>query len=162
MSPRIRNYGVAVLATLLAWTVDILLEERFTESSGGLYVAAALISTWLGGMGPGLVAVGLTVGLNLAFYDHPELSLAVGVHGFERLILFSVVALVVSGLAARVRKDQQELRELNDRLEKMVVKRTAALNESNRQLEAFCYPTLAQRFAGAVARHRRFRRPSSS
>ncbi len=142
MSPRIRNYGIAVAATLLAWVVDILLEERFSESSGGLYVAAALLSTWIGGWGPGLLAVGLTVGLNLAFYDHPELSLAVGVHGFERLILFSAVSLVISALAARVRTDQQELRELNGRLEKMVEKRTAALNESNRQLEAFCY-TLA-------------------
>jgi signal transduction histidine kinase len=142
MSSRIRKYGIAALATLFAWLVDILLEERFSESSGGLYVAAALLSTWIGGWGPGLLAVGLTVGLNLTFYDRPELSLAVGAHGFERLILFSVVALVTSGLAARVRKNQQQLRELNARLEKMVQIRTAALNESNRQLEAFCY-TLA-------------------
>jgi signal transduction histidine kinase len=84
----------------------------------------------------------LTAGLNLVFFDHPYLSLAVGVHGFERLILFTVVALVVSGLAARVRKNQRELRELNLQLEDKVKQRTAALNESNRQLEAFCY-TLA-------------------
>ena len=142
MSSRIRNYGIAVLATFLAWGVDILLEERFSESSAGLYVAAALAGTWIGGWGPGLTAVGLTVGLNLAFFEHPYLSLAVGVHGFERLILFTVVALVVSGLAARVRKNQQQLRDLNLQLEEKVKQRTAALNESNRQLEAFCY-TLA-------------------
>ena len=142
MSLRIRNYGIAVFTTLLAWAVDILLQERFSESSGGLYVAAALASTWIGGWGPGLLAVGLTVGLNLAFFDHPYLSMAVGVHGFERLILFTVVAMVISGLVARVRKNQQQLRELNLQLEDMVKKRTAALNESNRQLEAFCY-TLA-------------------
>ena len=85
MSSRIRNYGIAVLTTFMAWGVDILLEERFSESSGGLYVAAALASTWIGGWGPGLMAVGLTIGLNLAFFDHPYLSLAVGVHGADTL-----------------------------------------------------------------------------
>jgi K+-sensing histidine kinase KdpD len=142
MSSRIRTYGIAVLTTGLAWLVDILLEERFTESSGGLYVAAALISTWFGGLGPGLVVVGLTVALNLTFFDHPYLSMAVGVHGFERLILFSAVALIVSGLAARIRRNQQQLKDLNAELEEKVRKRTAALNESNQQLQAFCY-TLA-------------------
>jgi signal transduction histidine kinase len=142
MSSRIRNYGIAVLTTMLAWGVDILLQERFSESSGGLYVAAALATTWIGGWGPGLLAIGTTIGLNIAFLNHPYLSLAVGVHGFERLILFTVVALVVSGLAARVRKNQKQLRELNSQLENKVKQRTAALNESNRQLEAFCY-TLA-------------------
>src|SRR5690242_12216642 len=81
MSSRIRNYGFAVSATLLAWAVDILLEERFSESSAGLYLAAALASTWLGGWRPGLLAIGFSIGLNLAFYDHPYLSLAVGVYG---------------------------------------------------------------------------------
>lgn len=142
MYSRIRTYGAAVLTTSLAWLVDILLQERFSESSGGLYVAAALISTWYGGLGPGLLAVGLTILLNLLFFDHPDLSLAVGVHGFERLVLFSVVALVISGLAARIRRNQKLLSDLNSELEEKVKKRTAALNESNQQLEAFCY-TLA-------------------
>ena len=95
-----------------------------------------------GGLGPGLVAVGLTIGLNLVFYDQSYLSMAVGVNGFERLILFSVVAIVVSSLAARIRRNQKLLSKLNSELEEKVKKRTAALNESNQQLEAFCY-TLA-------------------
>jgi signal transduction histidine kinase len=127
---------------MLAWGVDILLEERFSESSVGLYLAAALVSTWFGGWSSGWLAIGLTIVLNLAFYDHPDLSLAVGVHGFERLTLFTVVAIVVTALATRVRKNQQQLRDLNAQLENKVKERTAALNESNRQLEAFCY-TLA-------------------
>jgi signal transduction histidine kinase len=142
MSSRIRTYVVALLTVLIAWTVDILLEEKFSESSAGLYLAAALVSTWLGGVGPGLFSIGLTIALNLVFYDHPALSLAAGVYGFERLILFTVVSLVVSGLAARIRRNQKQLADLNAQLEAKVEQRTAALNESNRQLEAFCY-TLA-------------------
>lgn len=142
MSSRIRTYGLAIVATSIAWSVDILLEDRFRESSGGLYVAAALVSTWFGGFGPGLFAIALAAAINLAFFNHPDFSLAVGVYGLERLMLFTGVALVVNWLAARVRDDQKKLRELNAELEEKVQKRTAALNESNEQLEAFCY-TLA-------------------
>lgn len=142
MFSRIKFYGLAIVTTGIAWGVDILLESRFSESSGGLYVAAALVSTWFGGLGPGLFAIALTAAINLAFFDHPYFSLAIGVYGFERLILFTVVALVVSWLAARIRRDQKKMRELNAELEEKVSKRTAALNESNQQLEAFCY-TLA-------------------
>jgi signal transduction histidine kinase len=142
MSSRIRQYGVAVLTVALAWAVDILLEEKFSESSAGLYLAAALVTTWLGGLGPGLLAIALTIGLNLGFAHHRELSLAVGAYGYERLMLFTGVALVVSSLADRIRRNQQQLADLNAQLEDKVKQRTAALNESNRQLEAFCY-TLA-------------------
>jgi signal transduction histidine kinase len=142
MSSRLKAYGLAVLTTSFAWLVDILLETRFSESSGGLYVAAALVSTWFGGLGPGLTAIVLTAAINLVFFDHPEYSLAVGVYGIERLILFTAVALVMSWLSWRIRGNQKELTRLNAELEDKVKKRTAALNESNEQLEAFCY-TLA-------------------
>lgn len=138
MPLRLRNYGLAVLTTAIAWGVDALLKERFMQSTGGLYVAAALISTWVGGLGPGLLAMALTAAINLIFYDRPYLSLAVGVHGFDRLIFFTALALVVSLL----RRNQIVLNEVNSKLEEKVKTRTAALNESNRQLEAFCY-TLA-------------------
>ena len=142
MSSQIRKYAVAVFTVALAWAVDILLEEKFSESSAGLYLAAALVSTWLGGLGPGLVAIGSTIALNLVFASHRELSLAVGAYGYERIMLFTGIALVVSSLADRIRRNQQQLAELNAQLEDKVRQRTAALNESNRQLEAFCY-TLA-------------------
>ena len=142
MSTRIRNYGIAATTTGIAWLVDILLQEKFSESSVALYFAAALVSTWIGGLGPGLAAIGLTIGVNLIFFDHPDLSLAVGVHGFERLFLFSGVALVMVSLVERIRRSQKQLQDLNSELEDKVKKRTAALNESNQQLEAFCY-TLA-------------------
>jgi len=138
MPSRFRNYGLAVLTTAIAWGVDALLKERFMQSTGGLYVAAALISTWIGGLGPGLLAMALTAAINLIFYDRPYLSLAVGVHGFDRLIFFTGLALIISLL----RRNQTVLNEVNSKLEEKVNQRTAALNESNQQLQAFCY-TLA-------------------
>lgn len=138
MASRVRNYGLAVLMTGLAWLGDALLKERFAQSSGGLYVAAALISTWIGGLGPGLLAIALTAAINLIFFDRPYLSLSVGVHGFDRLIFFTGLALIVSLL----RRNQSVLNEVNSKLEEKVKSRTAALHESNQQLEAFCY-TLA-------------------
>lgn len=138
MSSRVKAYGLAVLATGIACLVDTLLEDRFNETSAGLYVAAALVSTWWGGLGPGFLSIGLIVLVNLVFFDHPELSLAVGVHSFDRLIFVTIMALVVSW----VRQNQRLLKRLNSELEDKVQKRTAALTESNQQLQAFCY-TLA-------------------
>lgn len=138
MFSRVKGYGLAVLITALAWLGDVLLREQFALSSGGLYVAAALISTWVGGLGPGLLAMALTAAINLIFYDRPYMSLAVGVHGFDRLIFFTALALLVS----LIRRHQTVLKEVNSKLEEKVHTRTAALNESNQQLEAFCY-TLA-------------------
>lgn len=135
---RIEAYELAALTTVLAWLIDMLLGNRLTHSSGGLYVAAAFISTWFGGMGPGLLAISLTAAINLIFFDHPDLALAVGVHGFDPLLFFVVVALAVS----LVRRQQKLVSVLNSELEDKVEKRTAALNESNQRLEAFCY-TLA-------------------
>lgn len=129
---------MAVLATGMAWLADLLLKERFNESSGGLYVLAALVSTWYGGLGPGLLAVALTAAISLIFFDRPELSLAVGVHGFDRLVFVTAMALIVSW----IRQNQRLLSKLNSELEDKVRKRTSALNESNQQLQAFCY-TLA-------------------
>ena len=109
MSSRFKTYGFAILLTALAWAVDILLKERLPQSSGGVYVAAALISTWVGGLGPGLLAMALTAAINLIFFDRPYLSLAVGVHGFDRLVFFTALALVVSLL----RRNQAVLNEVN-------------------------------------------------
>jgi signal transduction histidine kinase len=136
------TYAMALGTTLAAWAADILLKNYFNESSPGLFIAAALVSAWYGGLGPGLVAVILTVGLNLIFYSHPYLSMAVGVHGFERLIIFAAVGLLVSWLTARTRRSEHLLRRLSQNLEEQVDRRTTALAESNRRLESFCY-TLA-------------------
>jgi signal transduction histidine kinase len=135
---RIWAYGLAGLTTVLAWLADLLLGNRFNHSSGGLYIAAAFISTWFGGLGPGLLAIALTTAINLALFDHPDLALAVGVHGLDPLLFFVVVAVLVIFI-----KHHQKLADvLNSELEDKVEKRTAALNDANQRLEAFCY-TLA-------------------
>ena len=128
---RISAYELAVLSTILAWSVDTLLGNRFNHSSGGLYIAAAFISTWFGGLGPGVLAIALTTVINAVLFDHPDLAFAVGVHGFDPLLFFVVTAALVS-----------VIKHLNSKLEEKVEKRTSALNEANQRLEAFCY-TLA-------------------
>ncbi|HET7626743.1 MAG TPA: HAMP domain-containing sensor histidine kinase [Verrucomicrobiae bacterium] len=136
------KYGLAIAMTCAAWTIDLLLQNSFNEISSGLFIVAAMISAWYGGLSSALVSVALTIGINIAFFNHPHLSLAVGLHGPERLIVFSLASLLVSALTARMRASSRSLIELNHDLEERVQARTAALEESNRQLEAFCY-TLA-------------------
>jgi len=53
---------------------------------------AAMVSSWYGGMGPGMVAVGAADVFNTVFFYNPHFTLSPGVHGWERLALFSLAS----------------------------------------------------------------------
>ncbi len=126
------RYGLALAVTGVALGLDQMsksvLCETVCETATGLFILAAMVSAWYGGMGPGLVAVAAADLLNGVFYHNPHFSLS----------LFSVSALLVIWLTTRKRRAEGALRKLNDELEVRVASRTAALQESNNQLEEFC------------------------
>src|SRR4051812_6711735 len=95
---RLAQFGLAVAATALAWATDLLLRDYLNEISSALFIAAAMVSAWYGGMQPALVSVVMTLFINILFSKHPHLSLAAGVHGSERLVVFSLVSLLASAL----------------------------------------------------------------
>lgn len=65
MITRLKLYGIAILATGLAWLGDLAFQDYFDESSSALFIAAAMLSAWFGGFGPGVAAVGATVASTL-------------------------------------------------------------------------------------------------
>jgi signal transduction histidine kinase len=138
----VARYGLALLTVGTALCLDLLLKSFLNYTSAGLFLLATIVSTWYGGLWPG-VAVVVAAGLcNLAFFDDTRFSLATGVAGWERLASFSLVALLVSWLTARTKQAKEAMVKLNSELEQRVAARTAALEESNKHLESFSY-TLA-------------------
>ncbi len=122
--------------------MDLYLETFLNETSTVLFVAAAFFSAWQGGFRPALLTI-VVVNLCNIFLSHdPHFSLALGVNGPERLGVFTLVSMLVAWLMARRRRAEELLKKTNQELEQRVNARTAALKESNQQLEAFCY-TLA-------------------
>ncbi len=134
----VARYGLALAAAVTALMLDLVTKSVLGETTAGLFVLAAMVSTWYGGMGPGVAAIAAADLFNVIFFYNPHFSLSLGVHGFERLVLFSTVALLVSWLTSRKRRAEGELKRLNEELEMRVSLRTAALQESNSQLEEFC------------------------
>ncbi|MDB6059103.1 MAG: multi-sensor signal transduction histidine kinase [Verrucomicrobiales bacterium] len=139
---KLSPFYITVLATCIAFGLDLSLGTFASEATDAFYIIAAAASAYAGGWRFGVVSVGLGLLPNVALFNSPHYSLAIGAYGWEHIIVTSIIAVILAYLVGRLRKEQHALQTLNNQLEHRVSLRTAELEESNRQLEAFCH-TLA-------------------
>lgn len=100
-------------ALVLARVLDFYWQSTpFTS----LLICAILISAWVGGFGPGLLAVTLSVLAFAYYFLPPTFSFAVEWNAMPRLILFGAAALMVALLAASQRSTTESLRRVRDNL----------------------------------------------
>jgi PAS domain S-box-containing protein len=103
------RYGVAVLASLLALLLRLLLEPILRgEAPLLVFVMAVVLSAWYGGLGPSLLATALSAVLGTYFFLPPVFSLSItkvadGIH----LSLFLVEGILIGWLSERLRKAMQ-------------------------------------------------------
>ena len=109
--------------------------ERFVHGVTLLY-AAAVLSAWLGGMGPGLLAALLAAVVVDWFITPPLYSITLDFDFALRIAVFALSALLVGWLSERRRRTEDALRLSRDELEARVQARTADLSRSNARLEA--------------------------
>jgi signal transduction histidine kinase len=129
--PPLLCYGVAVAAVALALALTLLFRPFLDPDVFSLFFAAVMVSAWYGSLGPGLLATGLAVLLIDAFLLYPvDLNL----HSFLRLIVFIVVALLISSLTAARKRAEAALRKAHDELEMRVQERTTELAQANQEL----------------------------
>jgi PAS domain S-box-containing protein len=109
------SYGVAVVSVLAA-VVGVMLMQAYWQASASvsLLLIAVIISTWLGGLKPGLLALALST-LGFVYVEQP-------VHWARLLSLAIVAAYVVwittsqRGAGSSLRRARDELRRSNDAL----------------------------------------------
>src|SRR5215217_9369408 len=102
MLKRVWRYGLAVISVAAALVLTIWL-EHFTDHTP-LFYAAIVISAWLGGMGPGLLAVVLSE-LAIDYYlVKPLYSLGLGSKPITFLIVFGLLAMLTSWMSSQRRK----------------------------------------------------------
>src|SRR5258708_4997342 len=93
---RVRSYGVAVVATVVVLVFSLLLRSVTESQPFLLFFAAVAFSAGIGGLGPGLLAMVLSVIFIDYFFIQPDSFLNFTPPEFIRILVFALVALVVS------------------------------------------------------------------
>jgi C4-dicarboxylate-specific signal transduction histidine kinase len=127
--PQIWGYGIAVLSVATALILTQWPAVHLEEAPLSLCVFAVMLTAWVGGVGPGLLATSLSI---LAFYYHHDSSpmYSFGVNSLlPRFIAFSLSLLIVGLLTSAQRSATESLRRAHDHL-KGVVKELRRTNEA--------------------------------
>jgi PAS domain S-box-containing protein len=124
-SKNIGSYSLAIALVFLA-TLITLKAERLVGEISPLFFAAVVISTWFGGLGPGLLATALA-GWASAYFFYDRLF---GWDDAIRLGVFLMVSLLMSSLIYLRKRAEDSLKRANDELETRVRERTEELESS--------------------------------
>jgi PAS domain S-box-containing protein len=108
-------YGVAVVSTLLAFLATLLLAPYLGQSIFPLFLAAVMVSAWYGGLGPGLLAAGLSAVASLNALLPSDLSLSLSIETGVRIAAFLVAAVLISGLSAARRRSEAAAYDAQER-----------------------------------------------
>ena len=130
------RYGLAVLSVTVALAGTQLLRDYFEPTPNSLFFCAIIVSSWLGGLGPGLLSGLLSVGLIDYYFIVPRYTLAINPEDVPRLAVFFVSAASISWLSGEQRRTKESLRQARDELELKVEDRTAELQRANHELQA--------------------------
>jgi signal transduction histidine kinase len=106
------RYGITIPVIGLAVLLTSLL-PHLEPTPSMLFFAAVSVSAWFGGLGPGLLATGLSILALDFFFVDPVYAFGVGVADAVRLGVFGLVSILISSLDETRRRLQAALREQN-------------------------------------------------
>src|SRR5262245_9022287 len=129
------RYGFAVLSVTAALAGTQLLRAYFEPTPNSLFFCAIIVSSWLGGLGPGLLASLLSVAVIDYHFASPHI-LTASAGDLPRMMVFLSSAAVISWLSGEQRRTKESLRQARDQLELKVEDRTAELRRANHELQA--------------------------
>jgi PAS domain S-box-containing protein len=126
------RYVLALLFVAIATGLAYLLNPRIGESTASLFLAAVILSSWTGGLGPGLVATAITAFLAGTFYRlNPVGSPGFGWDDCLQAGVFVSVAALISSLTALRRRAESARQKAYGELEVRIDDRTSELRKSN-------------------------------
>jgi signal transduction histidine kinase len=140
---RLQRYSFTVLSVALAVGAALLLDRfAFRDATVPLFICASAISSWYGGQGPAVLAVVLCSVAFDYFFVPPLYTFYIAASEIPYFIIFALFTLLMSWFARIRRRVEEDLRSTRDELESLnreLAKRSAALEASNKELEAFAY-----------------------
>src|SRR5256885_12886295 len=112
----ILRYVVPVVAVALALILTLVLQPLNTPIRFPLFYLAVAFSAWLGGLGPGLLATGLSA-LTVAYFFLPSAgTLDIGISGLIQTSLFVLVSTIISLLAGQQKRTEESMRHQRESL----------------------------------------------
>ena len=120
VAPLPRWYGLAVVLSVLALVLMLLLRPLMEHSIFFLFIAAVAISALYGGLGPGLVATVLSALASDFFFLPPQNALLGGMEETLRLGIFLATGLIISWLARSRKSANERLIESHKRVEEQL------------------------------------------
>lgn len=100
------RYGLAVGSSGLALASALLLEPLIGQTVFPLFLAAVMLSAWYGGLGPGLLAIGVSAASSLYALLPARLTLEATVELLVRLAVFLGAAFLISALTEARRRSE--------------------------------------------------------
>jgi PAS domain S-box-containing protein len=136
MAPTMMRYALAIVCVVAALLVTELLQHIMDGPLWFVFLVAVMFSSWVGGLGPGLLAALLSILAIDYFFVPPLYALTLKIEYLPGTIIFGLLALLVSWLSDRSKRAETSLRQARDELEARVQERTAELTRTNEQLQA--------------------------
>jgi K+-sensing histidine kinase KdpD len=128
----LRRYTIAVLLTSGALALAFLGRGAWgTAATHSFFLAAVMLSSWISGLGPGIVSTVLGTLAADYFLIPPLHTLTFDSSRLVRLSAFVAIAILISSLNASRRRAVDALAAARGELEKRVRERTADLATAN-------------------------------
>ncbi|HTW49455.1 MAG TPA: ATP-binding protein [Acidobacteriaceae bacterium] len=125
------QYVLALGLSVLALWLSIVLQTRFGNPFWFFFAIAVIASTWLGGRGPGWVAVCFSTLAALYFFIPPYRSWHLSLEDVPFFLTFALCQVGSNWLVAWRKETEDAVRRARDDLEIRVEERTIELKQAN-------------------------------
>jgi C4-dicarboxylate-specific signal transduction histidine kinase len=130
----VARYALALVLVTLALLISLAFQDSIGNPFWFFFSAAVILSTWLGGTGPGWLAVIYST-LAVMYYFMPPLhSFAITPRELPYFVTFVACQIGVTQLISWRRQTEEALRQARAELEVRVAERTVELKNANQAL----------------------------
>ena len=129
------DYAVAAISVGIAAVITLKL-GFIIKHTATLYFCSVMLSSWYGGLWPGVFAALLSVVSLDYFFLPPLYALGINPEEVPDMIVFVATALFISWLSGEQKRAKESLRLARDELDAKVRERTAELKRANEQLQS--------------------------